>query len=43
MVDGDAYFAKPSEQEWVQVKGVDYPADEKNPYPYTFIELVRKK
>jgi len=41
--DGDAYFPKLSEKEWVENTHVTHPADEKNPYSYSFIEFVRKK
>jgi len=42
-VEGDAYFVELIEKEWVVSKQTNYPTDEKNPFPYTFIELVRKK
>jgi dihydrofolate reductase len=41
--DGDAYFPQITDSEWVEIKSSTFPADEKNPYPYTFIELARKK
>ena len=41
-VEGDAHFVQPSEKEWVQTKYEKHLADTKNPYSYTFIELVRK-
>jgi len=43
VVEGDAHFVEPSEKEWVLIKQIDYLADEKNPFSYSFIELVRKK
>jgi len=42
VVDGDAHFVQLSEKEWIEVGRKSHPADEKNPYSYTFIELVRK-
>jgi dihydrofolate reductase len=40
--DGDAYFHELSDNEWLKIKCIDNPADEKNPYSYTFIELIKK-
>lgn len=42
VVEGDAHFVQPSEKEWVETSQKSHSADNKNPYSYTFIELVRK-
>ncbi len=39
---GDAFFPKYDLTQWQIENKQTYPADEKNPYPYTFIDLVRK-
>ncbi len=41
--DGDAFFPDIPENEWEQSSSVDFEADEKNPYAYTFIEYLRVK
>ncbi len=41
--EGDAYFIDIHENEWKESKRSEFPADEKNPYPYAFIELLRIK
>jgi dihydrofolate reductase len=41
--DGDAYFADIHEDEWEQSRISDFPADEKNPYSYAFVEYLRRK
>lgn len=41
VVHGDAYFPQLTEKEWVEKSRIDHPSDEKNPFPYIFIELVR--
>jgi dihydrofolate reductase len=41
--DGDAYFIDIHDNEWEETKKTDCPADEKNPYPYAFIEYSRRK
>jgi dihydrofolate reductase len=38
---GDTYFPKWNADEWQEIEHVDYPADEKNPYPYSFVILQR--
>lgn len=40
---GDSYFPELIDREWIKLGVEDHPADEKNPYPYSFIELGRKK
>ncbi len=42
-VEGDAHFVKLPEKEWVETRHNNHPADNKNPYSYSFIELVHKK
>lgn len=42
MVEGDAHFVQLPEKEWVEAEHSNYPSDDKNPYSYSFIELVRK-
>jgi dihydrofolate reductase len=39
---GDAYFPQYNEQEWQQVNRSDHGADERNPVPYSFIEMRRQ-
>jgi len=39
--DGDAYFVEIADNEWHEVERNDYDADEKNPYPYSFITFER--
>ncbi|MDO9154888.1 MAG: dihydrofolate reductase [Paludibacter sp.] len=41
--DGDTYFPEVSATEWKEVSREDFPADEKNPYPYSFSYYKRKK
>jgi dihydrofolate reductase len=41
--NGDSYFSQLSDSEWIEVSREDHKADEKNPYPYSFIVLERKK
>lgn len=41
--EGDTFFPRIDPQEWEEIKRNEFPADEKNPYPYVFIELIRKK
>ena len=40
-VDGDVFFPAINKGEWQQLKREDFPPDEKNPYPYSFITLER--
>lgn len=40
--DADTFFPEFDEQDWVEVSREDHDADERNPYPYSFIELRRK-
>lgn len=39
----DTYFPKFDMNEWKEVSRQDFDADEKNPYPYSFCEYIRKK
>ena len=41
--EGDAYFIDIQKDLWAETKRADFPADEKNPYPYSFVELIRQK
>jgi dihydrofolate reductase len=41
--NGDSYFPELPGKEWVELSREDYPADEKNPFSYSFIVLGRKK
>ena len=34
--EGDTYFPKINEKEWVKIKETSYLADDKHPYPYSF-------
>lgn len=40
--EGDTYFPEVNKEEWNEVKRVDYKADEKNMYDYSFVVLERK-
>ncbi len=40
--EGDAFFPEINRQEWREVRRDEYEPDEKNPYPYAFVDLVRK-
>jgi len=40
--DADAFFPEISKEQWEEVGHEDFPADEKNPYPYSFINFIRK-
>lgn len=39
--EGDSFYPEFSRQEWVESERVDYPADEENPYPFSFVTWVR--
>lgn len=41
-VDGDTFFPALQKDKWEEVSREDHPADEKNPYPYSFVHLKRK-
>ena len=38
---GDTYFPDYTTYEWRELERINYPADAKNPYPYTFLILER--
>lgn len=38
---GDAFFPELNMHEWVEESRVDYPADTRNPYPFSFVILQR--
>ena len=40
--DADTFFPEYDQQDWEEVSREDHDADERNPYPYSFIELRRK-
>jgi len=40
--DADAFFPEISKEQWEEVGHEVFPADEKNPYPYSFINFIRK-
>jgi dihydrofolate reductase len=40
-VTGDAWFPEFSSSEWREVERIDNPADDKNPYEYSFVTLER--
>ena len=40
--EGDAFFPELNRNEWKQIHYETYPANEKNPYPYTFLRLDKK-
>lgn len=39
----DTFFPEIREEDWQLSKEAHHPADERNPYPYTFTEYIRKK
>lgn len=39
--DADTFFPSIDKNDWKEVKREDFDADEKNPYPYSFITLER--
>lgn len=41
--EGDTTFPKINYDIWKEVKREEFEPDEKNPHPYAFVELVRKK
>ena len=41
-LEGDTYFPEFDEADWPLVSQQDYPADAKNPYPYSFLVYERK-
>lgn len=41
--DADSFFPVVNWDQWEEVERQDFPADEKNQYPYTFITYKRKK
>ena len=40
--DGDAFFPRFNEAEWIEVKRENHEPDEENPYRYSFIMLERR-
>ena len=40
--DGDTYFPEIDTEKWVLIEREDYEPDEKNTYPYAFLEYKRK-
>lgn len=42
IIPGDTFFPVYSQDEWREVSRETYPADAKNEYPYSFVELRRK-
>lgn len=41
--DADAHFPRIDMRSWVILSQEEHPADDRNPYPFTFIVLKRKK
>ena len=41
--DVDAHFPRIDMRSWIIISQEEHPADERNPYPFTFITLKRKK
>ena len=39
----DTYFPEFEETDWELAAKLDYPADEENPYPYSFLTYVRRE
>lgn len=40
--EGDSFYPEFSKHEWGESRRVDHPADDKNPYPYSFVTWDRK-
>lgn len=40
--EADAYFPAVDFSQWDEISREDYPADDKNPYPYSFVTFQRK-
>ncbi len=40
--DGDTFFPEIDEEKWELLERVDHEADEKNPYPYSFLVYKKK-
>lgn len=41
--DATTFFPEVNWNQWEEVEREEYPADEKNPYPFTFLTYLRKK
>jgi dihydrofolate reductase len=41
-IEGDTFFPEINYQEWTETHREDIPANEKCPYPYSFVDYVRK-
>ncbi|MCE5331682.1 MAG: dihydrofolate reductase [Bacteroidales bacterium] len=39
----DVFFPKINFSKWIEISREDFPADEKNPYPYSFVYYERKR
>ena len=42
-VKGDSFFPEYNSAAWRENERESHPADERNPYPYTFVTLIRRK
>jgi len=42
-IEGDTFFPAINYNEWVETQRKDFPANEKCPYPYSFVDYTRKK
>jgi dihydrofolate reductase len=40
--EGDTFFPEIDKSVWKEVHREDYPADEKNKYPYSFVEYIKR-
>ncbi|HTB32064.1 MAG TPA: dihydrofolate reductase, partial [Bacteroidia bacterium] len=40
--EGDAYFPDINQENWAITLISEHPADEKNPYPFAFLEYIKK-
>jgi dihydrofolate reductase len=40
--EGDAYFPPIDETEWKEISHLEQNTDEKNPYPFAFLEYIKK-
>ena len=41
--EGDTYFPEFESEDWDLTERLDYPADEENPYPFSFLTYLRRK
>ena len=40
--EGDTHFPEFSDRIWEEAERADFPADDENPYPYSFVKYIRR-